>query len=62
MTEKKSKKNFYFASTERFLLGIIGGVFAPLIPLVAVDLKIGLDYIGTAISLSTIGLLFFETI
>jgi MFS family permease len=58
MIEKKSKKILYFVSSERFLLGIAGGLFAPLIPIVALDLKVGLDYLGIAISLSTIGLLF----
>jgi len=52
------KKITYFASIERLTIGIIGGIFSPLIPLVANDLKVGLEYIGAAISLSTIGLLF----
>ena len=39
-------------------MGIIAGIFSPLIPLIASDLKVGLEYIGTAISLGTIGLLF----
>jgi MFS family permease len=52
------KKITYFVSVERLTIGIIGGIFSPLIPLVANDLKVGLEYIGAAISLSTIGLLF----
>ena len=57
MIESKSKSILYFVSSERFFLGITWSLFAPLIPLVALDLKVGLDYIGSAISLSTIGLL-----
>ena len=51
------KKITYFTSSERLVMGIIAGIFSPLIPLIASDLKVGLEYIGTAISLSTIGLL-----
>ena len=51
------KKITYFTSSERLIMGIIVSIFPPLIPLIASDLKVGLEYIGTAISLSTIGLL-----
>lgn len=52
------KKIIHFTSSERLIIGTITGIFAPLIPLIASDLKVGLDYMGTAISLCTIGLLF----
>ena len=52
------KKITYFTSSERLIIGITAGIFSPLIPLIASDLKVGLEYIGTVISLSTIGLLF----
>jgi fucose permease len=52
------KKITYFTSSERLIMGIIAGIFSPLIPLIASDLKVGLEYIGTAISLGTIGLFF----
>lgn len=52
------KKITYFASGERLIIGITIGIFSPLIPFIASDLKVGLEYIGTAISISTIGLLF----
>jgi FHS family glucose/mannose:H+ symporter-like MFS transporter len=52
------KKILYFSSSERLVMGIIVGIISPLIPLIASDLKIGLDYIGIAISLSTIGMFF----
>jgi len=52
------KKIIYFAFSERLVMGIIAGIFSPLIPLIAGDLKIGLQYIGIAISLSTIMLFF----
>lgn len=52
------KKILYFSSSERLVMGVIAGIISPLVPLIASDLKIGLDYIGTAISLSTIGMFF----
>jgi MFS family permease len=51
------KRILNFNSWERLMLGILLSVISPIIPLIAKDLHVGLDYIGTAISLGTVGML-----
>jgi len=54
----RSSKVLFFTLNQRLLLGIVINMVGPLIPIISSDLKVGLDYIGIAISVGTFGLLF----
>ena len=53
------KKNtlIIYAFFQLFILGLAKNIIAPLIPLIAKELGVGLDFIGSAISLSIFGLI-----
>lgn len=59
---RKNKINFgksilSFSFTQRLLLSISINVIGPIIPLISADLEVGLDYIGSIISIGTFALL-----
>ncbi len=52
-----SKNILFFSMAQRVLLGIGMNIIGPIIPLVVTDLKVGLSYIGSTISIGTFALL-----
>ncbi len=51
------KSILFFSFIQRLLMGISASIIGPIIPLIATDLRIGLDYIGSTISIGTFILL-----
>jgi MFS family permease len=56
-TKVAAKKVLVYSLAQRMVTGICAGLVGPLIPIIAKDLNIGLDKIGTAISLSILAIL-----
>jgi len=46
-----------FSMLQRVMLGILINIIGPIVPLIAADLRVGLDFIGRTISLGTFALL-----
>ena len=57
MMHKKNNKILVFSFFRLFITGISFALIGPLIPIISKDLNVGLDYIGSALSLSVFGLL-----
>jgi MFS family permease len=56
-TKIAAKKVLIYSLAQRMVTGICAGLVGPLIPFIAKDLNVGLDKIGTAISLSILAIL-----
>jgi len=54
---KSVKSVLFFSFIQRMLIGTVSNIIGPLIPLIARDLEVGLDYIGLTISIGTFALL-----
>jgi len=54
---KSGKSVLLFSFLQRLLIGITANIVGPLIPLIAGNLEVGLDYIGITISIGTFALL-----